>query len=69
VNIVSAALRWNLASHAREPAGEQAAHVTDLDDGEFRRTLWLAGEQIGYRRDSVELEGLVGVELELHSLN
>ena len=47
--------------------GEQAAEVADVDDRELRRALRLAVEEVGDRRHGVELELLVGVELELHA--
>jgi hypothetical protein len=50
-------------------AGEQTAHIADLDDGGLRRALRLAVKKLGHGRDGVKLEGLVRVELELHSLN
>ena len=39
-------------------------HHIDYDI--LRRALWLAIEEVGDGRDSVELERLIGVELEFH---
>ena len=47
--------------------GEQAAPVAQLDDGILRRALRLAVEEVGDRGDGVELELLVGVELQFHA--
>ena len=47
-------------------AGEQPAEVANVDDGVLRRALRLAVEEVGDRRHGVELELLVGVELQLH---
>jgi hypothetical protein len=46
--------------------GEQPFHIPQINDGKFRRTLRLPVEQIGHGGHGVELELLVGVELNLH---
>ena len=46
--------------------GEQPALVANVDDRVLRRALGLAVEEVGDGRHGIELELLVGVELELH---
>ena len=46
--------------------GEQFRILGHFDDGVFGRVLRLAVEEVGDGRDSVELELLVGVELQFH---
>ena len=49
-------------------AGEQLRSPCQVDDGVLGRTLRLAVEQVGDRRHGVELEVLVGVELQFHGV-
>ena len=49
-------------------AGEQTPTTAQVDDGILRRALRLAVEEVGDGGHGVELELLIGVELELHSV-
>jgi hypothetical protein len=46
--------------------GEEPLHRPQIDDGVLRYALRLAVEEVGNGGHGVELEGLVGVELEFH---